>query len=204
MLPAVRLAYADPPYPGKAHLYPENTEVDHIELIGRLSSYDGWALSTDETNLRYVLALCPSRTRVLAWCRNNAPPFGGVPYQAWEPVLCKPARVTGVPRMPSYFVGAAPTGRAQVDGLTGQKTSEFCDWLIRCLGASPDDTLDDLYPGTGIMGQTFDRFGRQLTINVDLPPGKRSHAARANMLRRVAEPIPGIDAPNYSKERLAS
>jgi hypothetical protein len=59
---AVRLAYADPPYPGKAHLYPENTEVDHVELVGRLSEYDGWALSTDETNLCYVLGLCPPKT----------------------------------------------------------------------------------------------------------------------------------------------
>jgi hypothetical protein len=28
----MRLAYADPPYPGKAHLYPENSEVDHTVM----------------------------------------------------------------------------------------------------------------------------------------------------------------------------
>ena len=31
-----RVAYADPPYIGRASYYPEKTEVDHAELIGRL------------------------------------------------------------------------------------------------------------------------------------------------------------------------
>jgi hypothetical protein len=66
----VKLAYADPPYPGMAGLYTENTEVDHVELIARLSEYDGWALSTDERSLAYVLPLCPPKTRVLG-CRVN-------------------------------------------------------------------------------------------------------------------------------------
>src|SRR6185437_7416920 len=47
---ALRLAYADPPYPGKAWMYrghPDYAgEVDHAALIRRLSTYDGWALST--------------------------------------------------------------------------------------------------------------------------------------------------------------
>lgn len=56
---SLRLAYADPPYPGKADRYAENEEVDHVALIEKLLTYDGWALSTDERSLRYVLALCP-------------------------------------------------------------------------------------------------------------------------------------------------
>lgn len=41
-------AYADPPYPGKASLYPEKTEVDHASLLQLLTENypDGWALST--------------------------------------------------------------------------------------------------------------------------------------------------------------
>lgn len=46
----LRLAYADPPYPGNARLYRDHPdyggEVDHAALIERLSAYDGWALST--------------------------------------------------------------------------------------------------------------------------------------------------------------
>jgi len=51
----LRLAYADPPYPGKAYLYRDHPdyggEVDHAELIERLAAYDGWALSTSAAAL---------------------------------------------------------------------------------------------------------------------------------------------------------
>lgn len=150
----MRLAYADPPYPGKAHLYPENTEVDHAELIARLGEYDGWALSTWEPALADLLTLAPRGVRVLAWCRSNEPPFHARPYRAWEPVIMQPARVTGEP-VPSYHVAGAPTGFLQRDGLTGQKPASFCEWVIRCLGAQRSDSLEDVFPGTGIMGRTW-------------------------------------------------
>ncbi len=200
MLPAVRLAYADPPYPGKAHLYPENTEVDHVELLGRLASYDGWALSTDETNLRYVLGLCPPKTRVLAWCRNNAPPFVPYPYSAWEPVLCKPAR-TNVTVVRSYFEGHAGIGSKRRQQLTGQKTPGFCEWLLRCLGALPDDTLDDLYPGTGSMGDTFERVRNQLQITPYRPPNDPGPKVKHNKLLRAAESLPGLEHAKTVSER---
>lgn len=43
----LRIAYADPPYIGCAHLYKDHPdydgEVDHVALIDRLQSeYDGW------------------------------------------------------------------------------------------------------------------------------------------------------------------
>ena len=160
-----RLAYADPPYPGKAHLYPEQREVDHRELIARLErDYDGWALSTDERALAYVLSLCPPGVRVLAWCRSTAPPFNPQPYAAWEPVICSPARVTQVRTTRSYHLSAADTGRHKRHALTGTKPSSFCTWVIECLGAEQTDTLDDLFPGTGIMGDTFTAWCSQLQL----------------------------------------
>ena len=58
-----RLAYADPPYPGRARLYRDHPdyggEVDHAELIERPGVYDGWALSTSAEALPEVLALWP-------------------------------------------------------------------------------------------------------------------------------------------------
>jgi hypothetical protein len=61
----LRLAYADPPYPGKAWLYRDHPdyggEIDHAELIERLAAYDGWALSISAEALPAVLALCPLR-----------------------------------------------------------------------------------------------------------------------------------------------
>ena len=45
--PLIRIGYADPPYPGCAHLYKDHPdyagEVDHAALVERLrSEYDGW------------------------------------------------------------------------------------------------------------------------------------------------------------------
>ena len=61
----LRLAYADPPYPGLAGYYRDHPdfagEVDHTELVERLVAEfpDGWALSTSARALRDVLASCP-------------------------------------------------------------------------------------------------------------------------------------------------
>src|SRR5262245_35275205 len=194
----MRLAYADPPYPGKAHLYPENTEVDHVELIGQLQEYDGWALSTDETNLAYVLSLCPPKTRVLAWCRPNIRSFGPYPYQAWEPVLCRPAR-TDTEVVRSYVEASVVTGHMRRENYVGQKARGVCEWVVRCLGAKPDDNLDDLYPGSGIMGRTFEDFGRQLSFAI--PKSRRDQRNPggrdlARMRARIYTTLPGLEPRN--------
>lgn len=168
----LRLAYADPPYPGKAHLYRENLEVDHAELVANLGEYDGWALSTDEKNLQYVLSLCPPKVRILAWCRPDTVPFHG-PWRSWEPVICVPARPE-VAQFRSYFVplpaeqiagwgaGNAPArGFCADKTFTGSKTPEFCEWVIRCLGAEAADDLTDIFPGTGVMGRAWQQFKDQ-------------------------------------------
>jgi hypothetical protein len=86
---SLRLAYADPPYPGKAELYVDHPdyagEVDHEELIARLQGYDGWALSTGSWALQDVLALCPSGVRILIWTKHSI-------ARSWEPVIVVPAR----------------------------------------------------------------------------------------------------------------
>jgi hypothetical protein len=92
----LRLAYADPPYPGKAHLYrghPDYAgEVDHIMLIARLAAYDGWALSTSAAALPSVLALCPPDVRIAAWHRGPRVASSWQPLAAWEPVIYIPGR----------------------------------------------------------------------------------------------------------------
>jgi hypothetical protein len=68
-------AYADPPYPGKASLYPEKTEVDHASLLERLTKNypDGWALSTSSEALRDVLSLLPRWSQDLCVVQRAAP-----------------------------------------------------------------------------------------------------------------------------------
>lgn len=196
----MRLAYADPPYPGKAHLYPENQEVDHRALIQRLEEYDGWALSTDETNLQFVLSLCSYGVRVLAWCKPDAVPFHG-PWQSWEPVICRPARPERA-KLRSYYEGNAPArGFCGERSFTGSKPEGFCEWVIRCLGADPADELDDLFPGTGVMSRTWESFRRQQPL---WTPPNPSVNGSFQLLRRHHPQLPGMPDPVVTRERNAA
>ena len=40
-------------------------------------------------------------------------------------------------------------------GLTGAKPIKVCEWAFEMMGADPKDSLDDLYPGTGIVQQSW-------------------------------------------------
>jgi hypothetical protein len=162
----MRLAYADPPYPGNAEkVYGEHPdfagEVDHVDLIGRLVGYDGWALSTSARALRELLPLCPAEVRVLAWIKHTVD-------VAWEPVLVRSARPVRDHRVYLRdWIRVEPDAyqwRAQPAGyVTGQKPAPFCRWLFQWLGAQPggDDTLDDLYPGSGQVSRVWQAWNEQ-------------------------------------------
>ncbi len=115
----MRVAYADPPYPGQAKRHygkdgdpfdGEVAEVDHAELIEGLERDfpDGWALSTSVPALADLLALCPTsepskkRTwngrggvklgtgvRICAWFRTGYPFPPSRVMFAWEPVIVR-------------------------------------------------------------------------------------------------------------------
>ncbi len=149
----MRFAYADPPYMGQAHRYPEKTEVDHDQLIHQLERdySDGWALSCSSPSLGRILPLCPSDVRVMAWVKPFASfkPGVGVAY-AWEPIIVRGGR----PRTRDQdtvrdWVSCSITLRK---GLVGAKPAPFCYWLLNVFNFQDGDTLDDIYPGTGIMG----------------------------------------------------
>jgi len=182
----MRLAYADPPYPGQSHLYRHHPdyggEVDHAELAGRLWAYDGWVLHTSSPALGVVLAAVESArpaelppARVLAWVKPFAAFKANIPVAyAWEPVLVRPARPAVVsPRSVSRDWLAEPITLGR--GLAGAKPAAVCRWLFDVLGADPADTLDDLYPGTGAVAAAWDDWrgraatlGDQLTIDGEL------------------------------------
>ncbi len=180
---ALRLAYADPPYPGNARLYrghPDYAgEVDHAALIRRLGPYDGWALSTSATALPAVLALCPPGVRVAAWHRGERPTASWRPLSAWEPVIyhggrpVDPASLPPERRTDSLVHGVSPLttlpGR-----VTGTKPAAFCRWVFTLLGAAPGDTLDDLFPGSGAVSRAWAAF----------TAADPSHQARADASRQ--------------------
>lgn len=145
----MKFAYADPPYIGMAHRYPEKTEVDHAELISQLERDfpDGWALSLHTPSLRTILPMCPDDARVLAWVKPwcSWKPGVRVAY-AWEPVIVRGGRPRSRKRGTVRDWIAASATRKR--GLCGAKPEAFAFWMFEVLGMEPTDDLVDLYPGS--------------------------------------------------------
>jgi hypothetical protein len=155
----MRFAYADPPYPGQAYRYKDHPdyagEVDHAQLIGRLEAEypDGWALSTSARALRAVILLCPEDVEVCVWHVTNSEPPGnraGSRHWCWEPVIVRGGR-------PGPVKTLMACGHHRQEFL-GRKPPAFTRWVLELLGAVPADTIDDLYPGSGAVGQTIEAW----------------------------------------------
>lgn len=167
----MRVAYADPPYPGCAELYKDHPdyagEVDHRELAARLEcEYDGYCLHTSSVAVGQVLRYFPDDVRVMAWVK----PFAAfkrnvsVAY-AWEPVIVRSCRKPVVNHrvvMRDWFSEPITLKR----GLTGAKPEAVCRWLFEVMGMEPDDELVDLYPGTGAVTRAWERWRNQLRLDV--------------------------------------
>lgn len=153
----LRIAYADPPYIGCAHLYSDQPtyagEVDHVELIDRLESeYDGWTLHAAATP-RSMAILAPlvekTGARWMSWVKGFAAFKRNVSVAyAWEPVIIKPARKPVVSKrlvMRDWIECPITLKR----GLTGAKPEKVCHWAFEAMGCRPEDVFYDLYYGTG-------------------------------------------------------
>lgn len=162
----MKIGYADPPYPGCAHLYRDhpdfNGEVDHVSLIRRLcKEYDGWILHTSSTALRKLIPMIPIEARICAWVK----PFAAfkknvaVAY-AWEPVIIKAGRKPVVSPWCIYrdFISEPITLRR---GLVGAKPEAVCFWAFALVGANPEDEMDDLFPGTGAVTRAWNEWKSQ-------------------------------------------
>ena len=163
-----RFAYADPPYPGKSRRYygdhPDFAgEVDHGELLSRVATYDGWALSTSAAALPAVLAQAVAQdlpVRVASWMRGARPhATARYPVNAWEPVIYVPlpSRSPGARRVDALQHGVSPMSTLP-SRVTGAKPAAFCRWIFDLVGATADDELCDLFPGSGIVSATWELF----------------------------------------------
>ena len=115
----------------------------------------------------------------MAWVKPFASfkPGVGLAY-AWEPVILR---------------GGRPITRDQITvrdwlaesiqlrkGLTGAKPPRFFRWVMEALGYEEDDTVDDLYPGTGGFGTVLSQT--RIPLRAALAPtekrddGPASHA----------------------------
>lgn len=180
----MRIAYADPPYPGCAHLYKDHPdyagEVDHDDLLTDLvATYDGWCLHTSSVALAEVLALAEKHeihdVRIMAWVKPFAAFKANVSVAyAWEPVLVKAARKPEVKEGMTYrdFLSEPITLQR---GLVGAKPARVCHWLFEVMGADPEeDELDDLFPGTGAVTRAWESWKAQPSL---LRPAPRNEVA---------------------------
>jgi hypothetical protein len=157
----LRLAYADPPYVNCAHLYKDQPEyageIDYPVLVKSLyEEYDGYILHASSPSIPYLVGLLPPETyRIMAWIK----PFAAfkknvsVAY-AWEPVFVKPLRKPVVKHkviMRDWY----PCSITMKKGLTGAKPPKLIRWAFEMVGLEHNDDLVDLYPGTGIVTETW-------------------------------------------------
>jgi hypothetical protein len=161
----MKFAYADPPYLGmgqrlygtfhdEAHVW--DRPSTHLALVERLvADYpDGWAMSLSSPSLATILPMCPSDVRVAAWVKPFAAFKPNVPVAyTWEPVIFTGGRRRG--RDEDTVRDHLSENITLQKGLPGAKPERFCAWILDLLGWEPDDTVDDLYPGTGVMGRVI-------------------------------------------------
>lgn len=172
----MKLGYADPPYPGLAHLYKDHPdyagEVDHAQLLAKLESeFDGWVLHTSSTSISKLAPIVPAVARWGAWVKTFAAFKKGVrPAYAWEPVIFKPMR-----RMDEDYSGRfiqrdwISEPMTMKRGFVGAKPEAVCHWAFEVVGASKEDELFDLYPGSGAVTRAWTRWRPQTKFEFGSP-----------------------------------
>ena len=158
----MRAAYADPPYLGLAEKFYGDPTYDTIEAHGKLierlcNDYDAWALSLNEPNLRVILNMCPENVRVAAWVK----PFVSFKLNvtrawAWEPVIFRfsNSRTKEQGTWRDFLSEPITLQR----GFRGAKPHRFCCWIFEGLNLMPDDTFDDLFPGSGAVTLAYKKW----------------------------------------------
>lgn len=173
----MRIAYADPPYIGCAHLYRDHAdyagEVDHEALARQLfQEFDGFILHGSSTSIGQLAShvLKPetkggtSDVRCMAWVKGFAAFKRNVSVAyAWEPVYVRAARkpVVSARQCMRDWIECPITLRK---GLAGVKPEKVCWWAFEMVGARPDDDLVDLFPGTGAVTKAWERWRKLFTL----------------------------------------
>lgn len=172
----MNLGYADPPYFGCGKLYAQHhsNSMDwddpetHRKLVDRLQQeFDGWVLhmsATPESIALYAPLVLGTGARWCSWVKGFAAFKRNVPVgYAYEPVIIKPMRKPVVSKrlvMRDWVQENITLKR----GLTGAKPEAVCHWAFELAAARPDDTLDDLFPGTGAVTRAWRTWQGKFTL----------------------------------------
>lgn len=163
----MKFAFADPPYLGCGKLYAKHhpdaliwdDEATHRDLVQRLvDEYpDGWLMCLSSPSLRTILPMCPTDCRVGSWVKPFAAFKANVTTAyAWEPVIFRGGRKR--PRTDDTVRDWLSEVITLQKGLTGAKPERFCEWVLDLLNVDErEDQIDDLFPGTGVMGRVVER-----------------------------------------------
>lgn len=184
----MRLAYADPPYPGCAHLYKEHPdfagEVDHRALIETLQrDYDGWVLHTHVPGLRMMeqegMLPASDEIRICQWVKPFAAFKRNVPVAyAYEPVIIKACRKPVVSKrlVMRDFIEEGRAFKCPIamkKGLIGAKPEPVCQWAFELMAARPDDVMFDLFPGTGAVQKAWKNWQGMFTVPEDINENRK-------------------------------
>lgn len=193
----ISLAYFDPPYMGKAHLYRGHPdfggEVDHAALLEQARTFDGWALSLSASSLPDVLALVRAAgiegVRVAGWFRHaRAHRQARVPRSSWEPVIYAGGRSDlGAP--PDALLHGVSARTTDPGRVIGAKPAAFAFWLFALLGARPGDSFADVFPGSGGISRAWRVFEQR--------------AQPSRLQSRPASPADAFPAPGGDASRAA-
>lgn len=172
----MRFAFADPPYLGCGALYKAHhaqamawdDPETHRQLIARLQDKyrDGWVLCLSSPSLKTILPMCPDDCRVGSWVKPFAAFKANVTTAyAWEPVIFRGGRKRGRDQETVRdWISSVITLKK---GLTGAKPEAFCEWVLDLLNVDErQDAVDDLFPGTGVMGRVFESRARMKQIGL--------------------------------------
>lgn len=174
----MRLAYADPPYLCGAHLYKSHPKwhvyasLDgHRALIERLlvEYPDGWALSMASVDISAMASMLPMAVRWGSWVKPFASFKPNVTRAyCWEPVAFVGGRapLKSEPTVRDFCIESIQLKK----GLAGAKPPRFCAWVLDFLGARFGDEVDDLFPGTGVFGDTWRRRCAPQDAQLELTP----------------------------------
>lgn len=152
----MNFAYADPPYKGLG-------KALYGHLITKLQNEfkDGWALSALPRDIPWISTLAPE-ARICAWVRTDPPPWDW-PIRSWEPLFVAGGRKHHGLRPRDALVARGNSGEwAPGNRFRGSKPAAFNRWVLDLLGYTDDDTITDLFPGTG--GLTHETSQRRLHL----------------------------------------
>lgn len=160
----MRFAYADPPYfkMGKRMYGPFHNEAfvwddkqTHLNLVARLVEDfpDGWALSCNPKDLRFIYPACPDDARIAVWTKTYHQIRPTSTQYGWEPVIFRTNKKDPKRHMVRDWI-SGPNSR--LSPVPGAKPHYFNRWILDLLCFDSEiDELVDLFPGSGGMANAL-------------------------------------------------